>query len=405
MKDFLKDLISGYTEKEQKLERSLVEAETVEQREAINAALTELRKEKADAVAKFDEATKIDTKNLRQGDKTNVENVLSSMEYRTAFMNYVQTGAKNDILKRANDQNESIDLGVLLPETVVQEIMKGVEKVYGTLYSRVKHLNVKGGVKFPIGEFGAKFTRISENGAPTDRQNGGQITGYVEFSYNIGEIRLAKTLLATVLSVPAFEAELAKVIVETYLQAMDDEILNGKTESMQCEGILTELAKPSSRIPAANVISFTAEEMEDWTSWKKKLFAIIPLSMRKVRPEFLMTAHTFESNIETLQDSNGQPVAREIYNPVNGDETCKFAGREVILLEEGLGVKNFDEALAGDVFGFYWVPEKAYAINSNLQFSVKRYFDEEKLQWVDRAVVINDGKILDPKYLYVLKKA
>ena len=65
---------------------------------------------------------------------------------------------------------------------------------------------------------------------------------------------------------------------------------------------------------------------------------------------------------------------------------------------------NFDDGVNGDYFGIYWIPEKAYAINTNLEFAVTRYFDNEKLQYVDRAVVINDGKILDPKYLYLLKK-
>ena len=404
MLNFLKDTIARCEEKEAKLQSALINAETKEERQEISDAIAELRKEKASAVAKLDEQNKLDPKQIRGAGKVEDEDKLASMEYRTAFMNYVQSGKRADILKRADDQTEAADLGVLLPTTVVQEIMKGVEKVYGTIYNRVKHLNVKGGIKFPIGSFGAKFTRIGENGAPTDRQAAGGVTGYVEFSYNIGEIRLAQTLLQSVLTVPAFEAELAKVIIATYLEAMDNEILNGKAESMECEGILTEAAKEGSRIPAKNIITLTAEEAEDWTSWQKKLFAVIPLSMRKERPEFWMTANTWEANIVTLQDSVGQPVAREIYNPVTGDETCKFAGREVILIEEGLGIANFNDAAAGDVVGLYLVPQKGYAINSNMQFHVKRYFDDEKNQWVDKALVINDGRVLDGKYIYILKK-
>lgn len=52
----------------------------------------------------------------------------------------------------------------------------------------------------------------------------------------------------------------------------------------------------------------------------------------------------------------------------------------------------------------YWVPEEAYAINSNMEFTMIKYFDQETNQYVDKALVINDGKILDPKYLYLLKK-
>lgn len=404
MLNFLKDTIARCEEKEAKLQSALINAETKEERQEISDAIAELRKEKSIAVAKLDEQSKFDPKQVRGAGKVEGEDKLSSMEYRTAFMNYVQSGKRADILKRADDQTESTDLGVLLPTTVVQEIMKGVEKVYGTIYSRVRHLNIKGGVKFPIGSFSATFTRIGENGAPTDRQAAGGVTGYVEFSYNIGEIRLAQTLLQSVLTVPVFEAELAKVIVETYLKAMDNEILNGVAANMQCEGILTEAAKADSRIPAANIITFTATEMEDWTQFQKKLFAAIPLSMRKEKPEFWMTANTWEANIVTLEDSVGQPVAREIYNPVTGDENCKFAGKDVILVEEGLGIENFNDAAEGEVVGLYLVPQKGYAINSNMQFHVKRYFDEEKNQWVDKALVINDGKVLDPKYIYILKK-
>lgn len=335
------------------------------------------------------------------------ENPRSTMEYRKAFMNFVKTGTRSAILQTrgSDDQTESGDLGVLLPETVVQEIIKSLEKVYGQLYAQVRKLNVKGGVKFPIGSFGATFTRIGENGAPTDRQNGGEITGSVTFSYKLGEIRLAQTLLANVLSVPVFEAELSKVIVEAYVKAMDNEILNGDASDNECEGILTEANKVSgSRIPAANIIEFTAADMLDWKSWQTKLFAKIPLAMRGLSPKFVMTPNTYEANIKTLVDDNNRPVYAETFNPVDGTERATFKGKEVTFVEEGQGFENFDDADDGEYFGMYWVGEKAYAINTNLEFAVKRYFDEEKLQYVDRAVVINDGKVLDPKYIYLLKK-
>ena len=46
-----------------------------------------------------------------------------------------------------------------------------------------------------------------------------------------------------------------------------------------------------------------------------------------------------------------------------------------------------------------------YLINSNMQFSYKKYFDEATNQYITKALVICDGKILDPKYIYLLKKA
>ena len=416
MKKYLLNQLKKLEERKANLTDAMIKEDDAEKRASIGSTLEALEKEIAEAkeqLAKVDE-DKENEGNEAEGrsfnpvatyktaEKRENEDKLGTMEYRTAFMNYVQKGVASEILqKRENQAGVAGDLGVLLPTTVVQEIITGVEKQYGQLYSSVKKTNVKGGVKYPLGTFNAVFNRITETNV-SDRQKVGA-TGYIEFSYNIGEIRIARTLLQSVLSVDAFEAEFAKVIVEAYVKAMDNEIMNGKAESNQCVGILTEAAKLDSRIPSANVITFTDSEMADWTAWQKKLFAKIPLSMRKERPEFVMTANTYESNIETLKDANERPVAREIYNPVNGDETATFKGRTVVFVEDDI-LKNFNDAVNGEYFGMYWVAEKAYAINTNLEFYVDHYFDKETNQYVDKAIVINDGKVLDGKYIYLLKK-
>lgn len=343
------------------------------------------------------------------GVQTRNADPLSAMEYRKAFMEYVQRGTTNAILKRADAEHVSSDLGILLPNTIVGEIIKGVEKVYGQLYARVKKTNVKGGIQYPIGSFTATMTwdgtegNDNEHGVSEEQKAGG-VTGYVQFTYHIGEIRIAQSLLQTVVTVDAFEREIVNALVEAYVKSMDDAILNGDGVK-QPEGILIEAKKVSgSRIPAGNIISFSAEEMEDWKSWQKKVFGVIPLSMRKLRPEFVMTPQTWEGNIMTLEDTNGRPVYRETYNPETGDEKCTFKGRAVTLIEEG-GIKSFENAASGEFFGMMWVPDKAYLINSNLQFSYKRYFDEKTNKYVTKALVICDGKVLDGKYIYLFKKA
>ena len=340
----------------------------------------------------------------------------ATMEYRKAFMDYAQRGIKSDILEyrgtETDTQTEASALGVLLPITIVQEIITEIQGIYGQLYAKVNKTNVKGGIKYPIGSFSAVFHRMGENGAPTPRQAGGSVTGSIEFSYKLGEIRLAKTLLESVLEVSAFEQKFANLIVETYVKAMDIEILQGGNATLfpdeyqnQMEGIITEANKPTgSRILADHIIEFTEADMKDWKKWQKNFFAKIPLAMRKLRPEFVMTANTYESNIKTLHDDNNRPLYYETFNPQDGDEKATFKGREVLFIEEGNGIENFDDASAGDYFGIYWVPQKAYSINTNLEFFVKRYFDDEKNQYVDKALVINDGKILDNQYIWLLKK-
>ena len=334
---------------------------------------------------------------------------LSTMEYRKAFKDFVQRGVRSDLLKRADAENVSTDLGILLPNTIVNEIIKGVEKVYGHLYSRVKKTNVKGGVQYPIGAFSATMYWDGTDGTDTEhgvteKQKAGGVTGYIQFTYHIGEIRIAQSLLQSVVTVDAFEKEIINALIEAYVKAMDEAIMLGDGVK-QPVGILTEAAKGAAgRIPTANIVSFSAEDMEDWKQWQKKLFAKIPLSMRKLRPEFVMTAETWESNIMTLEDANGRPVYRETYNPETGDEKATFKGRAVNFVEEG-ALKSFDSAAAGEYFAMMWVPEKAYLINSNMQFSYKKYFDENTNQWITKALVICDGKPLDTKYIWLLKKA
>lgn len=394
MNEFLKNLIAGYKEKEVKLSRSLVEAETKEEREAINESLVNLRKEMNEAIAKLEEDQKLDIKKTR-GANTD-EDVLGTMEYRTAFMKYAQTGVRSEILKRA-EAGVADDLGVLLPSTIVQQVQTELEGKVGTIYDKVRKTNVKGGVKYPIGAFSATFKRITET-TVSDRQKAGGITGYVEFSYNIGEIRIAQTLLQSVLSVPAFEAEVAKVIVKAYLQAMDYEILNGDPSKNEMEGILNG---GLARIPEANVITFGDDEISDWTKWEEKFFAEIPMALEDAAAEFVMAKQTYVANLCTMNDGTGQPIRKAGFDVT--DRMHKFNEVPVHRVEKSL-FKDFNSCSDGEYFGMYWIPQEAYAINSNMEFYVKRYFDEETNQWVDKALVINDGKVLNGEYIYLFKK-
>ena len=418
---------TNFEKREADLEKSIEEAETDEERDAVEEEVEKLEAEKAEKQEQIDKLeaeiaeleAQLDELENQQDEKEesaekqkevrndmSAEHGRNSMEYRTAFRDWVQTGKMNkDILefeKRGDATGTAADLGVLIPETVMQEIIKGVSEVHGQLYNRVRKTNLKGGVKYPIGSFSATFSRITET-TKSFRQDAGGITGYVSFGYKIGEIRLARTLLQTVLSVPVFEQEFAKVVAEAYVKIMDIEIMTGTEANNQCVGILTEAAAQSSRIPSGNIIEFTAAEAADWTAWQKKLFAKIPLGMRAEKPEFVMTAATYESVIKTLADNQKHPVYAETFNPVDGTEKATFKGKEVIFVEND-SLKDFDTATNGQFFGMYWVPQKAYAINSNLEFTVVDYFDHETNQYVKKALVINDGKVLDGEYIYLLKK-
>ncbi len=333
------------------------------------------------------------------GAQAREEEPYSSTEYRQAFKEYVQRGTpiSADVLKRAGGDNGSTvseDIGAIIPKTIMDEFIKEVSKVYGQVYSKVRKLNIKGGVKFPVSKLKAKFSWISET-TVSNKQKAGDIKDYVEFSYNVGEIRVSETLLAQIVSLPVFESEITRIMVEAYVETMDKVIIAG-TGVGQPLGVTKD-----SRV--TNVVEFTAAEFSNWTAWRKKLFANIPLAKRG-QGEFLFTAATVEANLLTMVDDNNRPIFKEATegNIGESDGVGRFYGRNVTLVEPDV-LADFETAESGDVVGIYWIPND-YAINTNLEFGMKRYFDDNTNEYINKGITIVDGKILDPSGCYLIKK-
>ena len=82
---------------------------------------------------------------------------------------------------------------------------------------------------------------------------------------------------------------------------------------------------------------------------------------------------------------------------------CPYIVVDEISLVEPDIITDFDTAQTGDVIGIFWQPQD-YAINENFAWTMRRYFDEEMNEWVDKALVVTDGKILNPKGYYKIIK-
>ena len=322
------------------------------------------------------------------------ENPLESMEYRQAFMKFVQTGAP--IEARAGVAASTADTGAAIPLTVMREVINTVRKRYGNLYRKVRKLNVQGGVQIPVGALQATFKWINES-TVSPRQKAGDL-GRVVFGYNTLEIRIAQTFLASVVTLEAFEAKITEVIAEAYLQAMDLGIVAGSGDGTMT-GILNDPR-------VTNTITMTAAQIADWAQWRKRFFSQLPLGYRA--GEFIFPLSTVESYLETMHDNNNNPIFRqatglEVNDGDAQNPNGRFFGREISLVEPDV-LPDFDAAQAGDVIGIFWQPNE-YAINENFGFTMRRYFDEETNEWVDKALAIVDGKVLNPTGFYKIVKA
>lgn len=327
----------------------------------------------------------------------------ATMEYRQAFMRYAQTGEAipATLYQRDGVPANTTDLGATIPTTVLNEFINEIRLVYGNLYRKVRKLNIQGAVKVPIAKLQATFKWINES-TVAPRENAGEINEFVEFSYNMAEIRVSQTLLSSIVTLDIFEREVINVMVKAYLRAMDQGIING-TGNGQMLGILND---PRVTGQAGHTISMSAADINNWTAWRKKFFAKLPLGYRD--GEFIFSLATVDAYLETMADANNNPIFRQATGlEVNDGDSMnpngRFFGRNIAIVEPDI-IPDFDSASSGDVIGIFWQPEE-YAINTNMAFGMRRWFDEDRNEWVNKMLTVVDGKVLNPCGYYLITKA
>jgi HK97 family phage major capsid protein len=408
MKDFLNKLIEAKQAKIAELKAKSEKSESLDEVRSIGVeleAVTEEIRQAKEELAKAEQKSfnPVGTYGIGKAEKKENEDVLSSMEYRQAFVKYVRTGKWE---ARADEFNGVEGLGKIIPNTILNEFIKEL-KSRGQIYSRVRKTSYKGGIEIPIEELVPQVRWVATEGTRSDDQKAPEYKASIIFSYHLGEVRVATSLLADTVTLDVLEREIAVLIAEAYVAEMDKQVVHGSGVG-QPMGIVTEAFKAGSRIKASHKITMTEEDVADWKTWRTKLFAKIPLRYRG-QGILLMSAGTWEANIMTLADDNNNPVYSETYNPQTGELVCRFNGREVVLVEDDIlaSFADIDTATATDaqkVFAIYLKPTD-YLLNSNMQFTYKRYFDEDTNKWIDKALFIVDGKMVDTNSVFVISRA
>lgn len=326
----------------------------------------------------------------QKGSEERSDDKFGSMEYRKAFMEYCQRGTPIPAEYRQDAFTSAAEAAAMVPTTIMNEIIKEM-KVHGQLYSRVRKTNIPAGVQVPILSLKPTATRITES-TPSDRK---KITAntYISFSYYGLECKIATSLLASIVTLPAFEAEIVPLITEAMITACEIEIIKG-TGVGQMLGVTVD-----PRVAGGQVITLSSADFNQWDAWKKKVFAKIPLAYRT--GIFVMGAGTFDGYIDGMVDANGQPIGRTNYGIADAPQ-LRFGGKEVLEVEEDV-VTSYDSAAVGDVVAVFMNPSD-YDINSNMQMAMFRWLDQDTNQYVDKAILINDGKLIDAAGVLIIKK-
>jgi HK97 family phage major capsid protein len=313
-----------------------------------------------------------------------------TVEYRTAFMKFAMAGQVTPEL-RIDAMTAAADISAVIPTTIMNEVIKKLLS-YGDIFSRIRKTGIKAGVQVPILSLKPVATWIGET--PTSDKQKVQANTSVTFSYFGLECKIATSLVADTVALPGFESTMIDLITEAMIIAIETAIVKGNGAGKML-GIVED-----TRVPAGQIITLAAADFIDWSAWKKKVFAKMPVKY-KAGAVWLMAGGTFEGYIDGMVDANGQPVGRTNYNITEGPQE-RFGGKPVIQVEDDI-IAAYEDAGVGDVVAIL-TNLGHYCMNSNMQMTMFRYFDHDTNEWIDKGILIADGKLLDPNGVIIVKK-
>lgn len=310
-----------------------------------------------------------------------------SVEYRTAFMNFVCRNVPIPAELRAT--TTAADAGAVIPTTILKEIIQKLES-FGNVYALVRKLNVQGGVAIPISSLKPVANWVGEGASESQKLNA---KDSVTFSYYGVECKISQSLLVNVTTLDTFQQLFVPLATEAIVKAIEIAIFtgNGTTQPL---GILND-----ARVPEANVITMTQAEFTTWAGWHTGVKAKMKKAYRN--GTFFMNQATFDGYVDGMVDDNGQPVGRTNYG-IDGEETYRFMGKAVETVEDDI-LASWDDAAVGDVVAVFMKPTD-YVINSNMQMTTVKWIDNDTNEVKNKCILICDGKLADANGVLIIKK-
>lgn len=326
--------------------------------------------------------TKIDSTNNAQ-----TEDILNSVEYRKAFMNYVINGTPIDgQFKNEAGPTKKSDVGAVIPETVLTKIIEKIQAT-GMILPLVTRTSYQSGVSIPTSSVKPVATWVAE-GATSEKQK--KSTGTIIFGAYKLRCAVSNSLEVEVMALPIFESTLIKNVAEAMVIALETAILKG-TGSGQPKGLLKETVEEGQNIEIARSESPKIEQLEEAE-------AALPLAYEN-GAVWLMTKKTF-MKYASLKDSSGQPIGRVNYG-IAGKIERMLLGRTVILNDY---MDSYVDTPDSDITVAALFRMEDYILNTNYDMGIKKYEDNDTDDIVTKAVMLADGKVVDKHSLVTITK-
>lgn len=356
--------------------------------EEIEAELSALEVEERSIQQRKETADKIATGEVR-GNKISEEKELNNemnntntVEYRKAFMHYVTNGTPIPQELRADANTTLSEVGSVIPEVVLEKIIEKIEAV-GMILPLVTKTAYKAGVSIPTSAVKPVATWVSE-GSGSDRQE--KTTGAVTFANYKLRCAVSVSLEVDTLALPAFEAALIKNVADAMVKSLEQAIISGNGTG-KCKGILAETPETGQAIDA--VPGFAALVAAE---------AALPMEY-EANAVYVMTKKSFMQFIGELGE-DGQPIARTNYG-IAGRPERTLLGRPVVLCNY---VDTYAVGLADETVWAFLFDFSDYVLNTSYQMVLKKYEDNDTDDFVTKAIMLADGKVVDKNSLVTLKK-
>lgn len=364
--------------------RSLIEGADMETLKAFQTELAALNTEAEELRAREEIAKQLEQNNnlgnsinLKEKENMNTIN-LESIEYRSAFMEYVTKGTEIPAEFRAAATSVTADNAAVIPTTVLNEIVLKLE-AYGDILPRVRRVSYPAGVTVPTSA--TRFEAVWQNeDAKGDSQK--MVTGSLVFAAYQLRCNAGVSFQMDVRSLAAFEAALVKNVVEAMGKALEKAIISG-----------TGTGQPTG-ITAATAVAKVDATACDYATLVKAVKAV-PSAYKKDFV-FIMNEGT-ALNFATMVDKNGQPI---INSGIVQSPQYKFLGHEVVLTD---ALPDFDAAVATNTVAVLFDLSK-YMLNTSYEVDLYTYTDNPTRQKVYDSIALVDGKVIDANGLVFINK-
>ena len=414
MKDKLMKLLKAKQEQRDKLNASLIESDSKEERAAIGETLKALGdeiKEVEDLLAQVDEPAAeeapaaasegarkfnpVAAMTQRRAAKVEDEDIYSTVSYRKAFQQYMASGKMAEEY-RADATTKTTDTNVssVIPTNLANRILEKFEQL-GVIYNLVTKTSYPVGQTIPVDGVKPVATWVAE-GASSDSQ-GKTLSAAITFTHFKLRCEIRYTEEVATMALPMFEDLFVKQVGEAMLRAQEFAIVDGNGTS-QPKGILTETPNAGQALEVANGATnkLTYKLLCDAE-------AAIPVEY-EATAKWCMTKKTFMAFM-AMTDSNGQPIARVNYG-INGRPERTLLGRDVVIYvpQANSKLKNYEDAPSADAIFAFIVDFGDYVLNENYNLGIQHARDWDNEDHKTKAVLACDGKLIIKDSLVTLTK-